>query len=211
MKVFFSICCGFLLSLLFRYLLHLFPDASQEETICLANLSETHKRKLQRGYLSLTSHLQDSYRFYFSLEISLSGLLIATTMGWISTIHCYLLLFSLLLSLFDWRSQEYPFLLWLLHFGSLLLFYPLNHLSLFFLLVGLVAHFYPFSIGSGDFLYLASLGLVLKLISLIWLVQLACLAGILACLLLGVKRIPFIPYLTFGLLCIIFLESYLIY
>lgn len=209
MKVFFSICCGFLLSLLFRYLLHLFPDASQEETIYLVDLSKTHKRRLQQSYLSLANHLQDSRRAYFSLEISLGGILMITRIGWISPIHCYLLLFSLLFSLFDWRSQEYPFPLWLVTFVSLLLFYPINHTSLLLLLLGLLAYFRPFSIGSGDFLYLASLALVFDSMSLIWLIQLACLVGIIACLLLRVRRIPFIPYLTFGLLCIVFLEKYL--
>ncbi|HFH9589017.1 TPA: prepilin peptidase, partial [Streptococcus pyogenes] len=86
--------------------------------------------------------------------------------------------------------------------------YSINYLSLILLLLGLLAHLRPFSIGAGDFFYLASLALVLDLTSLIWLIQLASLAGITACLLLGIKRIPFIPYLSFGLFWIVLLEHF---
>ncbi|SQF67385.1 prepilin peptidase [Streptococcus dysgalactiae] len=211
MNIFFSFCLALFLSLLFRYLLHFFTNASQEEIANTANESIPLKEKLQHCQLSLIKHVLVSYHTYFTLEISLFTIFMATLVGWMDVKHCYLLLFSLLLSLFDWQSQEYPFLLWLVTFVSLLPFYSINHTSLLLLLLGLLAYLRPFSIGAGDFLYLASLALVFDLMSLIWLVQLASLAGIAACLLLRTKHIPFIPYLTFGLLCIIFLEKYLIY
>ncbi|WP_159317371.1 A24 family peptidase [Streptococcus pyogenes] len=178
MIAFFSICSGILLTHLFYCLLLYFPDNGQEQ---------------------------------LSKQTVIVGLIIilwASMVHWVSASYCYLLLFSLLFSLFDWRSQEYPFILWLFSFVSLLLFYSINYLSLILLLLGLLAHLRPFSIGAGDFFYLASLALVLDLTSLIWLIQLASLAGITACLLLGIKRIPFIPYLSFGLFWIVLLEHF---
>ncbi len=211
MNIFFSFCLALFLSLLFRYLLQFFTDTNHKKIAEIDNGSMTLKERLQHCQLSLMKYVLVSYHTYFALEISLFTIFMATLIGWMGVKHCYLLLFSLLLSLFDWQSQEYPFLLWLVTFVSLLPFYSINHTSLLLLLLGLLAYLRPFSIGAGDFLYLASLALVLDLMSLIWLVQLASLAGIAACLLLHTKHIPFIPYLTFGLLCITFLEKYLIY
>ncbi|MGT2934325.1 peptidase [Streptococcus castoreus] len=135
------------------------------------------------------------------------AILFSYQLHWLTTTYCYLAMISLLFSLFDWHFQEYPFLLWLVSFLALLIFYPLNHVTLLLLLLGLLACFLTFPVGAGDFFYLANLALVFDLISLLWIIQLASLLGIIACLVLAVKRIPFIPYLSFGLIGVLILEK----
>ncbi|HHS3597053.1 TPA: prepilin peptidase [Streptococcus pyogenes] len=208
MIAFFSICSGILLTHLFYCLLLYFPDNGQEQLSKQTVIVCDQLTFAKRVFRQFQNHFITSQKIFFSLEISLIIILWASMVHWVSANYCYLLLFSLLFSLFDWRSQEYPFILWLFSFVSLLLFYSINYLSLILLLLGLLAHLRPFSIGAGDFFYLASLALVLDLTSLIWLIQLASLAGITACLLLGIKRIPFIPYLSFGLFWIVLLEHF---
>ena len=107
------------------------------------------------------------------------------------------------LSLYDLKNQSFPLLIWLLPSASLLLFLPLNMVSIILLLLGIIAELFDIKIGSGDFFYLASLSLFLDLESILWIVELGSLVGILYCLFDKNKRIPFIPFLFLGYLLVI--------
>ncbi|RLU55362.1 prepilin peptidase [Streptococcus iniae] len=111
---------------------------------------------------------------------------------------------SLLLSLFDLRDHSYPLTLWLIFTGLLIIFYPITTLFLLFLTLAFLAEWKLKAIGSGDFLFLASLSLTYSLSHLLWLIQIACLLGVSACLLFKSRKIPFIPYLSFSLLITLF-------
>lgn len=114
---------------------------------------------------------------------------------------------SLWLSWHDYRSLSFPLWIWLVFHLGLLCHFPLTPASLFLLLLGGLAEWRPIGIGSGDFLYLASLALVLDGQALLWLVQLASLIGIGAHLALRKKKapLPFIPCLSlaYGIICLL--------
>ncbi|MDU2622604.1 MAG: prepilin peptidase, partial [Streptococcus lutetiensis] len=115
----------------------------------------------------------------------------------------FIFFFSMTLSLYDLKNQSFPLLIWLLPSASLLLFLPLNTVSIILLLLGIIAELFDIKIGSGDFFYLASLSLFLDLESILWIVELGSLVGILYCLFDKNKRIPFIPFLFLGYLLVI--------
>lgn len=71
----------------------------------------------------------------------------------------FIFFFSMTLSLYDLKKQSFPLLIWLLPSASLLLFLPLNTVSIILLLLGIIAELFDIRIGSGDFFYLASLSL----------------------------------------------------
>ena len=93
----------------------------------------------------------------------------------------FIFFFSMTLSLYDLKNQSFPLLIWLLPSASLLLFLPLNTVSIILLLLGIIAELFDIKIGSGDFFYLASLSLFLD----------------------KNKRIPFIPFLFLGYLLVV--------
>nr|WP_205397482.1 A24 family peptidase [Streptococcus lutetiensis] len=119
----------------------------------------------------------------------------------------FIFFFSMTLSLYDLKHQSFPLLIWLLPSASLLLFLPLNTVSIILLLLGIIAELFDIKIGSGDFLYLASLSLFLDLESILWIVELGSLMGILYCLFYKNKRIPFVPFLFLGYLLVVFLSA----
>ena len=75
----------------------------------------------------------------------------------------------------------------------------------FFLVLGIVAHFIDIRMGAGDFLFLASCALVFSATELLILIQFASATGILAFLLKKKKeRLPFVPFLLLAACVIIF-------
>ncbi|MGT2948831.1 prepilin peptidase [Streptococcus devriesei] len=108
-----------------------------------------------------------------------------------------LLLMGILLSLYDLKEQTYPFTLWLGFTVLLLLFYPLNLISIILFLFGIFAALKNINIGSGDFLYLATLSLSLSFQEVVWLIQLASITGIAYCFLFKKHQesLPFVPFL----------------
>ncbi|EJN95097.1 prepilin peptidase [Streptococcus ratti] len=109
----------------------------------------------------------------------------------------WLLLMGILLSLYDLKEQTYPFIVWLGFTVLLLLFYPVNLISIILFLFGIFAALKNINIGSGDFLYLATLSLSLSFQEVVWLIQIASIAGIAYCLLRKKQkeRLPFVPFL----------------
>ena len=75
----------------------------------------------------------------------------------------------------------------------------------FFLVLGIVAHFINIRMGAGDFLFLASCALIFNATELLILIQFASATGILAFLLQKKKeRLPFVPFLLLAACMIIF-------
>ncbi|EMC20441.1 signal peptidase type IV [Streptococcus mutans SF1] len=113
---------------------------------------------------------------------------------------------GVLLSLYDLQDQSYPLTLWIGFTFLLMFIYPLNLISLILFLFGIFAALKNINIGSGDFLYLATLALSLNLQQIIWIIQIASLLGILCSLLFQKYKEPFafVPFLFLGHLIIIF-------
>ncbi|WP_373808390.1 prepilin peptidase [Streptococcus ferus] len=147
-------------------------------------------------------------------QISYAYLILESLCGLIGLAFCFqllrfsqvfLLLFGILLSLYDLREQSYPFVIWVIFTLLLMVVFPLNLLSILLFLFGIFAALKDIKIGSGDFLYLATLALALDFQSILWIVQIASLLGILA-FLLGVqkeKRLPFVPFLFIAYSCLL--------
>ena len=107
---------------------------------------------------------------------------------------------GIILSCYDIKSQEYPLIIWLGLTLLLLLFYPANLTFLIFCLLGFVALINNIGIGAGDFFYLASLGLGLTVVQILWIIQIASLLGIVFYMLKlnNSKTIAFLPFLLLG-------------
>ena len=124
----------------------------------------------------------------------------------LTTSQVCLLFMGVLLSLYDLQDQSYPLTLWIGFTFLLMFIYPLNLISLILFLFGIFAALKNINIGSGDFLYLATLALSLNLQQIIWIIQIASLLGILCSLLFQKYKEPFafVPFLFLGHLIIIF-------
>lgn len=145
---------------------------------------------------------------YLLIELISGGIGLAFANQLLTCSQVTLLFFGMLLSLYDIKEQAYPFVLWVIFTLGLLLIFPINLLSIILFLLGLLASLQNLKIGSGDFLYLATLALVLDFQTILWIVQLASLLGILAFLLKQTKHktLPFVPFLFMGYLLILFLK-----
>ncbi|CAM4226922.1 prepilin peptidase [Streptococcus penaeicida] len=110
---------------------------------------------------------------------------------------------SLFLSIYDYYSRSYPLLFWLLAYGIGFLVCGIKLLSIFFLLIGLLAVIKPIKIGSGDFFYLALLALFYPLSLILWTIQVACLLGLVYSFWSKQKVLPFIPFLSAALLILL--------
>lgn len=117
----------------------------------------------------------------------------------------YMLLLSLILTLYDCKYQAYPLLIWLLGSLPLTFFFPLQLSTILLLLLGILAELIELKIGSGDFFYLASLSLVLNWQKLLWLIQLGSWLGIIYIILFRKRKktIPFVPFLSLAYVLIL--------
>ena len=112
---------------------------------------------------------------------------------------------GLTLGIYDLRHQEYPLLVWIVFHLLLMICSGWNLVMLFFLILGILAHFIDIRMGAGDFLFLASCALIFSATELLILIQFASAAGILAFLLQKKKeRLPFVPFLLLAACVIIF-------
>lgn len=80
-----------------------------------------------------------------------------------STIYFISLCMSFILSYYDIKYQEYPIFLWILFTISTIILTPITKVSIVLCLFGILAEVVDINIGSGDFLYLATIGLSLPL------------------------------------------------
>ncbi|HEU7548081.1 TPA: prepilin peptidase [Streptococcus pneumoniae] len=112
---------------------------------------------------------------------------------------------GLTLSIYDFRHQEYPLLVWMTFHLILIASSGWNLVMVSFLALGILAHFIDIRMGAGDFLFLASCALVFSVTELLILIQFASATGILAFLLQKKKeRLPFVPFLLLATCLIIF-------
>ena len=149
---------------------------------------------------------------YLFFECILGGLFLATSLGTISISQLLLFTMGLTLAIYDQREQQYPLMVWLVFQFLLMMTAGVNLLMLFFLTLGLLAFFYNFRIGAGDFLFLASCSAIFSLTEILILIQTASFSG-LACFCFKKKkdRLAFVPCLLFGVVVIIFYKSLLFY
>ena len=143
--------------------------------------------------------------WYALLELGLGLLFLSYSWGFLSLGQVILITAGLTLGIYDFRHQEYPLLVWIVFHLLLMSCSDWNLVMVFFLVLGILAHFIDIRIGAGDFLFLASCALVFSATELLILIQFASATGILAFLLQKKKeRLPFVPFLLLAACVIIF-------
>ena len=148
--------------------------------------------------------------WYAFFELSLGLLFLAESVGFLTLGQVILITAGLTLGIYDFRHQEYPLLVWIFFHLLLMACSGWNMVMVFFLVLGILAHFIDIRIGAGDFLFLASCALVFSLTEMLILIQFASTTGILAFLLQKKKkRLPFVPFLLFAT-CMIILGKLLL-
>ncbi|MFS9180815.1 prepilin peptidase [Streptococcus timonensis] len=156
-------------------------------------------------------YCSSSYPFWYALfEFGLGLLFLAFSWEFLTLGQVILVTAGLTLGIYDFKHQEYPLLVWLSFHIILMVCCGWNLVMMFFLILGILAHFIDIRIGAGDFLYLASCALVFAHTEILILVQFASTTGILAFLLQKKKeRLPFVPFLLFAT-CMIILSKLLL-
>ena len=143
--------------------------------------------------------------WYALFELGLGLLFLTWSLGLLSLGQVILITAGLTLGIYDFRHQEYPLLVWLTFHLILMAFCGWNPIMVFFLVLGIFAHFIDIRIGAGDFLFLASCALIFSATELLILIQFASATGILAFLSQKKKeRLPFVPFLLLATCLIIF-------
>ena len=140
--------------------------------------------------------------WYALFELGLGLLFLAWSWGWLSLVQVVLITAGLTLGIYDFRHQEYPLLVWMTFHLILMASSGWNLVMVFFLALGIVAHFIDIRMGAGDFLFLASCAIVFSATELLILIQFASATGILAFLLQKKKeRLPFRAFPLTRCLC----------
>ena len=143
--------------------------------------------------------------WYALFELGLGLLFLSYSWNFLSLGQVILITAGLTLGIYDFRYQEYPLLVWMTFHLSLMACSGWNLVMVFFLVLGIVAHFIDIRMGAGDFLFLASCSLIFSVTELLILIQFASATGILAFLLQKKKeRLPFVPFLLLATCVIIF-------
>lgn len=143
--------------------------------------------------------------WYALLELGLGVIFLAWSWELLSLEQVVLITAGLTLGIYDFRHQEYPLLVWMTFHLILMASSGWNLVMVFFLILGILAHFIDIRMGAGDFLFLASCALVFSATELLILIQFASATGILAFLLQKKKeRLPFVPFLLLATCLIIF-------
>ena len=143
--------------------------------------------------------------WYALFELGMGLLSLAWSVEFLTLGQIILVTAGLTLSIYDLRHQEYPLLVWLTFHLILMVCCGWNLVMIFFLILGILAHFIDIRIGAGDFLFLASCALIFSLTELLILIQFASTTGILTFLLQKKKeRLPFVPFLLLAACIIIF-------
>ena len=143
--------------------------------------------------------------WYALFELGLGLLFLSWSWGWFSLGQIILITAGLTLGIYDFRHQEYPLLVWSVFHLLLMVCFGWNLVMVFFLVLGILAHFIDIRMGAGDFLFLASCALVFSVTELLILIQFASATGILAFLMQKKKeRLPFVPFLLLATCVVIF-------
>ena len=143
--------------------------------------------------------------WYALFELGLGLLFLLYSWELLSLSQVILITAGLTLGIYDFRHQEYPLLVWMTFHLILMASSGWNLVMVFFLALGILAHFIDVRMGAGDFLFLASCSLIFSVTELLILIQFASATGILAFLLQKKKeRLPFVPFLLLAACVIIF-------
>ena len=143
--------------------------------------------------------------WYALLELGLGLIFLLYSWELLSLSQVILITAGLTLGIYDFRHQEYPLLVWMTFHLILMASSGWNLVMVFFLVLGILAHFIDIRMGAGDFLFLSSCALIFNLTELLILIQFASAIGILAFLLQKKKeRLPFVPFLLLAACVIIF-------
>ena len=190
-----------------------FPERSIVFTASHCDSCQTRLRPLdlipiisQVVYRFRCRYCNSSYPFWYAFfEFGLGLLFLAFSWEFLTFSQIILVTAGLTLGIYDLRHQEYPLLVWLIFHLILMVCSSWNLVMIFFLILGILAHFIDIRIGAGDFLFLVSCALVFSLTETLILIQFASTTGILAFLLLKKKeRLPFVPFLLLAACMIIF-------
>ena len=111
--------------------------------------------------------------WYALFELGLGLLFLAWSWELLSLSQVILITAGLTLSIYDFRHQEYPLLVWMTFHLILMASSGWNLVMVFFLALGFLAHFIDIRMGAGDFLFLASCALVFSATELLILIQFA--------------------------------------
>ncbi|WP_374286070.1 hypothetical protein [Lactococcus sp.] len=118
---------------------------------------------------------------------------------------------SLILSVYDFKSHQFPVFLWLFFTIILAIFYPVPVTFWAWFILAILAEIFPLKIGAGDFLYLALVSFSMSFIQSVWLIQFASLFGIMGFIFGKEKEIAFVPYLTTGyLMTLLLVQNHLL-
>ena len=143
--------------------------------------------------------------WYALFELGLGLIFLFWSLGLLSLGQVILITAGLTLGIYDFHHQEYPLLVWIVFHLFLMVCSGWNLVMVFFLILGILAHFIDIRMGAGDFLFLSSCALVFSVTELLILIQFASATGILAFLLQKKKeRLPFVPFLLLATCVIIF-------
>ena len=143
--------------------------------------------------------------WYAFFELFLGLFFLTFSWGFLTLSQIILITAGSTLGIYDFRHQEYPLMVWLIFHLILMVCCGWNLVMIFFLILGILAHFIDIRIGAGDFLFLASCALVFSLTEILILIQFSSTTGIIAFLLLKKKeRLPFVPFLLLAACVIIF-------
>ena len=143
--------------------------------------------------------------WYALFELGLGLIFLLYSWELLSLSQVILITAGLTLGIYDFRHQEYPLLVWMTFHLILMASSGWNLVMVFFLALGILAHFIDIRMGAGDFLFLASCALVFSVTELLILIQFASATGILAFLLQKKEeRLPFVPFLLLAACVIIF-------
>ena len=151
-------------------------------------------------------YCKNPYPVWYALfELGLGLIFLFWSLGLLSLGQVILITAGLTLGIYDFRHQEYPLLVWMTFHLPLMVYSGWNLVMVFFLALGILAHFIDIRMGAGDFLFLASCALVFSATELLILIQFASATGILSFLLQKKKeRLPFVPFLLLAACVIIF-------
>ena len=143
------------------------------------------------------------YPFWYALfELGLGVIFLAWSWELLSLSQVILITGGLTLGIYDFHHQEYPLLVWMTFHLILMASSGWNLVMIFFLVLGILAHFIDIRMGAGDFLFLASCSLIFSATELLILMQFASATGILAFLLQ--KKKGKTSFRAFPLTCCLF-------
>ena len=209
---FYFFLVGSILASFLSLVIDRFPEQSIISPSSHCDSCQTHLRPLD--LIPILSQVFNRFRcryckapypiWYSLFELGLGLLFLSWSWGFLSLGQVILITAGLTLGIYDFYHQEYPLLVWMIFHLILMASSGLNLVMVFFLILGILAHFINIRIGAGDFLFLASCSLIFSATELLILIQFASAAGILAFLLQKKKeRLPFVPFLLLAACVII--------